>query len=186
MLWAVRGVSAPYGLRVATASPIRYVRAGASGSGDSWADASGDLQTQINLVGTQQVWVAQGTYRPTSTTDRTISFSMKNGVTIYGGFAASGNPTSPSERSPASFTTVLSGDIGTVGNTADNSYHVVNNPVGLTNSAILDGFFITGGNANGSNAPNDAGGGMINNGNGTGNSCNPLIRNCLFLNKQGR
>ncbi|MBD2755594.1 beta strand repeat-containing protein [Spirosoma validum] len=178
------GVSAPYVLTVATASPIRYVRAGASGSGDSWADASGDLQTQINLVGTQQVWVAQGTYRPTSTTDRTISFSMKNGVTIYGGFAASGNPTSPSERSPASFTTVLSGDIGTVGNTADNSYHVVNNPAGLTNSAILDGFFITGGNANGSSSPDDAGGGMINNGNGTGNTCSPLIRTCLFLNNR--
>ncbi|QKZ12531.1 beta strand repeat-containing protein [Spirosoma sp. KUDC1026] len=177
------GVSVPYVLRVVSATPIRYVRAGASGSGNSWADASGDLQRQINFTGAEQVWVANGTYKPGSagSTDRSISFSMKNGVPIYGGFA--GNETALSQRVLTNpLATILSGDIGTPGNSADNSYHVVSNPPGLTNSAVLDGFVITSGNANGSSAPNDGGGGMLNNGNGAGNTCSPLIRNCLFQN----
>jgi hypothetical protein len=174
------GVSAAYVLRVVSGSPIRYVRAGATGNGTSWADASGDLQSQINVAGAEQVWVAQGTYKPTTGTDRTISFSMKNGLPIYGGFA--GTETSLSQRVLSiPLTTILSGDIGTSGNSADNSYHVVNNSSGLNNSAVLDGFLITGGNANGSNAPDDGGGGMVNNGNGAGNICSPLIRNCMFL-----
>ena len=78
--------------------------------------------------------------------------------------------------------TTLSGDIGTLGNNADNSYHVFNNPTGLTNSAVLDGFLITGGNANSSTLPDNGGGGMLNNGNGASNNCSPLIRNCLFQN----
>ncbi len=165
---------------------VQYVKMGGAGtgSGDSWANASGDLQATIQAsCENQQVWVAQGTYKPgpSTNTDRSLSFAMKNRVAIYGGFAATGNPSSLTARNPGSFTTVLSGDIGTAGNTADNSYHVINNPPGLTNSAVLDGFLITGGNANGSNSPDDSGGGMINNGNGAGNSCSPLIRNCLFL-----
>ncbi|MBC3792159.1 putative Ig domain-containing protein [Spirosoma utsteinense] len=173
------GVSAPYVLRVASATPIRYVRAGAKGSGNSWADASGNLQSQINFTGAEQVWVATGTYKPTTTNDRSISFSMKNGVPIYGGFA--GNETVLSQRVLSTpLATILSGDIGAAGNTADNSYHVINNPTGLTNTAVLDGFLITGGNANG-NSPDDSGGGMINNGSSANNNCSPLIRNCLFL-----
>ncbi|GAB3702510.1 hypothetical protein GCM10027592_32000 [Spirosoma flavus] len=166
--------------------PIRYVKVGGAGtgSGDSWANASGDLQSQINVAGAQQVWVAQGTYKPGLAVgnNRTLSFSMKNGVAIYGGFAPTGSPASLSERKPTSFTTVLSGDIGTAGNSADNSYHVINNPSGLTNSAVLDGFVISGGNANGSSSPDDAGGAILNKGNGSGGTCSPLIRNCIFQN----
>ncbi len=174
------GESADYVLQVASATPIRYVRAGASGSGNSWADASGDLQSQINFTGAEQVWVATGTYKPTTTTNRSLSFSMKNGVPIYGGFA--GNETALDQRVLSTpLATILSGDIGTAGDNADNSYHVINNSAGLTSSAVLDGFLIMGGNANGSSSPDDAGGGMINNGSGANNSCSPLIRNCLFL-----
>jgi hypothetical protein len=169
---------------LAQAQTIRYVKPTATGnrSGSSWANASGDLQAMINASSSsQQVWVAAGTYKPTTGTDRKISFSMKNGVVIYGGFASTGTPGSLTERNPLRFTTVLSGDIGIADNNTDNSYHVINNPSGLTNTAVLDGFLITGGNASVSNSPDDSGGGMINNGNGAGNSCSPLIRNCLFL-----
>ncbi|GAB3990636.1 fibronectin type III domain-containing protein [Spirosoma daeguense] len=180
-------LSQPYILQISDPnSPIRYVKAGGSGTGlgDSWANASSDLQSQIDLIGAQQVWVAQGTYKPgpTGSTNRALSFSMKNGVTIYGGFAPTGNPASLSERNPASFTTVLSGYIGTSNNSADNSYHVISNPAGLNNSAILDGFVINGGNANTFNSPDNNGGGMLNNGSGSGNTCSPLIRNCIFQN----
>lgn len=170
---------------LATAQTIRYVKQTPSGngSGSSWANASSDLQGMINASGVQQVWVAAGTYKPG--TARTSSFSMKNGVAIYGGFV--GTETSLSQRpainpvtgSPSSST--LSGDIGTVGNTADNCYHVISNPaiLNLTNTAVLDGFVITGGNGNGGGG-NSLGGGVYNNGSGAGYSCSPSFRNCLL------
>ncbi len=154
----------------------------------SWATSTTNLQGAINAsVAGDQVWVAGGTYKPTTTTNRTISFAMKNGVAIYGGF--SGTETdldlrpvvNPVSGSPSSST--LSGDIGTVGSTTDNSYHVIGNPTSLSlnNTAVLNGFVITGGNAdgNGTNLQN-LGGGMLNAGNGSGNSCSPTVRNCLF------
>jgi predicted outer membrane repeat protein len=159
-------------------------------SATSWATSTTNLQGAINASASgDQVWVAAGVYKPTTTTgpaSRTISFAMKNGVTVYGGFAGnetalSGRPViNPNTGAPSS--TTLSGDIGTPNNTTDNSYHVFYHPVSLslTNTAVLDGFVITGGNANGTPFPNTSGGGMFNNGSGSGNSCNPLIRNCSF------
>ena len=168
-----------------------YVRPGAMGAntGLNWTDAFADLQTALTYSCAQnlaEIWVAAGTYKPTTTTgpdSRTVSFAMLPGVAIYGGFV--GTETNLSQRPAihltAPSTTTLSGDIGTVGNTTDNSYHVIYNPasVNLSNSAILDGFVITGGNANGS-FPDNAGGGLYNNGSGSGNVCSPTVRNCLF------
>jgi len=72
----------------AMAQTIRYVKPTTSGTGDgsSWANASNNLQAMINAsAANDQVWVAAGTYKPTTGTDRTISFSMKEGVAIYRG-----------------------------------------------------------------------------------------------------
>ncbi len=156
-------------------------------SATSWAASTTDLQGAINASQSgDQVWVAAGVYKPTTTTgpdSRTISFSMKNGVAIYGGFA--GNETSLNQRpaiKPAAGmdpSSTLSGEIGTVGNTGDNSYHVIMNPSGLTTTAVLDGFVITGGNANGSSFPDNVGGGVYNDGTG---GCNPVFRNCILQN----
>ncbi len=181
------GVGATYPLVVSPAvviQPIRYVKQGGSGTGDgtSWADASADLQSQINAPGVQQVWVAAGIYKPTTGSDQGASFAMKNGVAIYGGFPTTGNPTfadrgavNPITGSPSSST--LSGDIGTVGDNSDNSYHVISNG-SLNNTAVLDGFVITGGNANGS-FPNNSGGAMYNNGS-SGRTSSPTLTNCSF------
>ncbi|MBD2705193.1 hypothetical protein IC229_31515 [Spirosoma sp. BT702] len=165
-----------------------YVRASASGAntGQNWTDAFPDLQTALTYSGNQnEIWVAAGTYKPTSTIDRTISFSMKNGVTIFGGFA--GTETTLSQRPTIDNTTpsstTLSGEIGSPSSTTDNSYHVINNPAGLNITAILDGFVITGGNAN-NNFSDYSGGGMYNNGSGSGQVCSPLIRQCSFVANQ--
>lgn len=155
---------------------IRYVRQGGTGAGTSWADASGNLQAMIESQDVQQVWVAAGTYKPTTNTgpaSRTLSFAMKNGVQILGGFPATGLP-GLAERNPAGNPTLLSGEIGGAGN-ADNAYHVFKNPARLDDTAVLDGFIITGGNANGS-SEEGAGGGMF-----TVNSTQTLI-NCTFQN----
>ncbi|WP_020605882.1 beta strand repeat-containing protein [Spirosoma spitsbergense] len=173
-------------LTTALASPpspvIRYVTTSGTGTpsgATSWATSTTDLQGAINAsAANDQVWVAAGTYKPGGNTDRNISFAMKNGVAIYGGFV--GNEQNLNQR-PAinpqtgSGNSTLSGDIGTVGTNGDNSYHVFFNSAGLTTTAILDGFVITGGNASGS------GGGMFNNGSGSGQVCSPTIRNCSFV-----
>lgn len=143
--------------RAAFAASIIYVKATAAGAnnGTSWANAYTDLQAALAAaVSGQQIWVAKGTYLPTTGSDRTISFALKNGVAIYGGFA--GTETLLSQRNVTANAATLSGDIGVAGDTSDNSYHVVLGN-GTNSTAILDGFFIIDGHADGGH-----GGGMDN------------------------
>ena len=153
---------------------IHYVKWNANGAnnGTSWADAYTDLQSALSAATNgDEIWVAAGTYKPTTGTDRTLSFTLKNGVAIYGGFA--GTETLLTQRDPAANVTVLSGAIGAAG-IADNSYHVVTG--GSTdNTAVLDGFTVTAGNANGS-FPYDSGGGMYN------ENSSPTLNNLIFDN----
>ena len=139
---------------------IRYVKwdAGGSNTGTSWMNAYTDLQTALAVASSgDEIWVAEGTYEPTSTTDRTISFTLKNGVAIYGGFA--GTETLRTQRDFAANVTVLSGEIGVAG-IEDNSFHVLTGG-GANNTALLDGFTVTAGNADGA-LPHNHGGGMLN------------------------
>jgi len=61
-------------------------------NGTSWATAFETLQKALEEVEAgDEIWVAAGTYYPTSDyglggSDRYMHFRMKNGVTIYGGF----------------------------------------------------------------------------------------------------
>jgi hypothetical protein len=164
-----------------TFATIRYVKAGHTGNGLSWITASGDLQGIILISQPgDQVWIAEGTYKPTTTSDRFASFLLKEGVALYGSF--SGIETSIAEREIANYPTILSGDIDAVGN--NDSYHVIRPfaPTSITtNLTILDGFTITGGWAddptlNGSGyAPYAVGAGMIL------ENASPIIRNCRFI-----
>ena len=156
-----------------------YVNDDPSGSNDgtSWADAYTSLQTALSAATSgDQIWVAAGTYLPTTTTDRGISFAMKNGVEIYGGFAGTeANDYDLSLRDFPANESIISGDIGTAGNNSDNSYHIFYHPNGtnLNSTAILDGFTIKGANADGSN-PHNFGGGMYN------DSSSPTLTNCTI------
>lgn len=127
-----------------------YVKSGGTGTGTtSWANAAGPAQLAAIIAAAasgDQVWVAQGTYYPTTGTARASAFILKSGVAVYGGFA--GTETTLTARNWVTNVTILSGDIGTTGNSSDNVYHVVVS-AGNTGTTVLDGFTISGGNANG-------------------------------------
>lgn len=129
-------------LNASSYATTRHVTSTGSGSldGSSWTNAAPGNSLQIIINTSEagdQVWVACGTYLTTNSTDRNISFSMKNGVAIYGGF--DGNETTLSERVfSCGSCSILSGEIGSAG-IADNSYKVVSNQL-LESTSILDGF----------------------------------------------
>ncbi|GAB3510501.1 hypothetical protein GCM10027341_48930 [Spirosoma knui] len=166
--------------------PIRYVKQDGTGDGSSWQQASGDLQTMIDAEGVQEVWVAQGLYKPTTGTDRSVSFVMKAGVKIIGGFVGTegqlgDRPTiTPITGQPSN--SILSGDLNgddgpNFANTSDNSYHVIRNDGNrLDNTAVLDGFVISGGNANGNGNIDTRGGAIYNLGS------SPSLINCSLQN----
>ncbi|MHC4158324.1 MAG: LamG-like jellyroll fold domain-containing protein [Planctomycetota bacterium] len=150
---------------------------GSNGSGDSWDTAFKYLQDALasdNLKAGDEIWVAGGIYKPTtSTTNRSASFQLKAGVTIKGGYAGlSESGPDRDIRDIHAYETILSGDIDGGGTPSGNSYHVVKVAWGLE-GVVIDGFTITGGNADGS-WPDDEGGGIHCEGS------DPIIANCLI------
>lgn len=124
-----------------------------SAAGTSWLTAKRDLQIAINIATSGDIiWVKSGTYIPThdpfgNTTpanNRDKTFTLKNGVKLYGGFA--GNETTLNQRNWNVNVTTLSGDLGIVNTLSDNAYHVVIS-VDLNSVTSLDGFSITKGYA---------------------------------------
>ena len=160
-----------------------YVNQNSDGDGTSWDSAFGNLMDALSTAKAgDQIWVAKGTYSP-STTDRTASFSIPEGVKLYGGFA--GNEESIDSRNLESNLTILSGEIGNSG-PADNSYTVVYFE-NVTNSTVLDGFIIKSGNANSEleeGNPSRCGGGIYMN--GEKGICNPEIYNCTLTGNLAR
>jgi len=154
--------------------------ANVGGNGRSWATAYKYLQDALDVVtSSDQIWVAAGIYKPDNDEagnvtpgDREATFELINDVAIKGGYAGFGAP-EPNARDIDAYETILSGGIGTMGDKSDNSYNVVTGS--QTNAmAVLDGFTITAGNANGTAWPDGIGGGMFNYGG------SPTLTNCTF------
>ena len=153
----------------------------AGGNGQSWASAFQFLQDALDQTVTgrvDEVWIAEGTYYPddgTSVTegDRTASFVLKDGVSLYGGFQ--GNETDLSQRNITNHVSILSGSIF-----ADQQFwslHVCT--VGANASVAFDGLTVRDGNANGTSEPNNCGGAVYASG-----QTNSLIyvTSCVFTN----
>ena len=196
---------------------IIYVDADANGANDgtSWGDAFTCLQDAIDEADTYpeqvgEIRVAKGLYTPTKPNGppEEKTFQLILNVAIKGGYAGFGKP-DPNAWDPDLYETILSGDINgddanvadlrdllTEPTRADNSFHVVTGSDTDAN-AVLDGFTITGGMADGLYGDDNGGGmyiffgnptvirctfrGNCANGSGGGIFCNysgPSIQNC--------
>jgi len=145
----------------ATFSNILYVDDTATGNntGGTWGDAFTTLEAALNVAtSVSEIWVAQGTYIPTTTNSdpRKATFLLSSDIKLYGGF--NGTEITLSQRDPKTNTTILSGDLQADDNATlldteptrqDNAYHIVSIR-GNTQNVVIDGFTISGGNANGS------------------------------------
>jgi hypothetical protein len=103
-----------------------YVNHAATGSatGQNWSDAYTDLQLALQSAAYgDTMWVAAGTYKPTTDNNRDSSFRVPNGLRLYGGF--SGMETELAQRDWEAHPVVLSGDIGVADDTLDNSYTIM-------------------------------------------------------------
>lgn len=154
------------GFSLFTADALRaqqriYVNGSAAGAknGTSWQDAFPDLQAALGAAtpGTQ-IWMAKGTYKPTAGKKRTVSFVMKAGVSVFGGFA--GTESSAAER-VAGNATILSGNIGKTNDSTDNSYHVVVINSFSGDTIALDGLTIAYGAASKDSVTARQGAGML-------------------------
>jgi hypothetical protein len=163
---------------------IIYVIQGSNGDGTTWENAFGNLNDAIQKANFgDQIWVTKGTYVPTTTNDRKISFQIKDGIEVYGGFI--GSETVLTERKTSENLTILSGEIGKPG-IADNSYNVIFTK-NVSPSTIVDGFIIISGNANDGGAEGQkhrSGGAWFND--GSYGSSKPTISNCIFKKNYGR
>lgn len=173
-------------------SPVYFVNqqvVGGNNDGSSWANAFSDLQDALAALPTcpnvNKIWVAKGTYYPTTGTDQTLSFNIPSDIEIYGGLEGTEDPATfdLATRDFVAHETVLSGDIGTPNDDSDNTYNVIYTE-GVSTSTIVDGFTITKGHANGQDTGigrMNRGGGWFNNGSGNGVVSNPTIKNCSFI-----
>ena len=158
----------------------------ASPDGSTWVKAYPHLNDALTAAtgiaepgSPVEIWVAECTYMPdggsappvgvhtAGSLSRLATFQLIDNVEIYGGFPTGGGGGIFSSRDPDPETnqTMLSGDLDGddgpdfAGN-AENSYHVVTGS-GTDTTAVLAGFTVTGGNADGPD-PHAFGGGMYN------------------------
>lgn len=149
---------------------VIYVKPGAAGTGASWTDALGDIQTAINLAKSENpaarkdVWVAAGEYTIST------SISLLDSVNVYGSFA--GTETAVVERAKVANgkawefinPTML---IGSGARLMQSGGH-------LDKETIIDGFIMRNGNGTGT-VLNNSGGAVIVRG-------NLVYQNCIMRN----
>ena len=158
----------------------------AGNDGSTWANAM-TLQAALAASTTagDQIWIEAGTYKPDAT-DRAATFTIRGGVTVYGGFA--GAEAALADRSGGA--TILSGDLlggdmprpgegedGTayIASRNDNSYSVVR-IAGA--EATLDGLTITAGERGAAADGTQSGAGLYAVQGATGT----VVSNCNFTN----
>lgn len=134
---------------------VIYVKPSATGTGASWADALGDIQTAINLAKSENpaarkdVWVAAGDYTITT------CISLLDSVNVYGSFA--GTETAVSER--AKVTNGKAWEFVNPTTLTGNGARLMQVASAFDIETVVDGFVLTNGNGKGS--VTDGSGGAI-------------------------
>ena len=162
----------------ASANICRVTTSGTNAHDGSTWSVPMDLQTALGTAACTEIWVAAGTYLPTTPAGSyNVSFVIAPGTAVYGGFA--GSETERAQRNLNLNVTTLSGDIGVPGVATDNTHTIVKmtGVAGntITASTVLDGFTISGAYQGGN------GGGLFCNGSGAGNECSPTLANLQFI-----
>lgn len=128
-------------------SPI-FVDASATGNNDgsNWTDAYTDLKDAIqNASADDQIWIAGGTYKPSTSSRSSYYVIDKENLKIYGGFA--GTEVQLSDRILGTNETVLSGDIqGNDANVTDYLTNYLNTTRNLDNTYRIFNILATGNN----------------------------------------
>ncbi|MGI6394138.1 MAG: choice-of-anchor Q domain-containing protein [bacterium] len=187
---------------------VVFVNQEAEGDNDgtSWENAKTNFSDAIENLEScdgQEIWVAKGTYKP----DRCFSiyldcnsrrnhhFTMKKGVSMYGGFA--GTEIALGQRDLLNNETILSGDFDGDDtwdetnkvwlNRDDNAYNVVviyseniNDPNAIGSETVFDGFTIVGGASEKNDNEYERRGGGLNLMNHA-----PAVKNCKFIGNSG-
>ncbi|WP_298221627.1 T9SS type A sorting domain-containing protein [Flavobacterium sp.] len=148
-----------------TSQTIYYVDASKTDNtenGLTWATAKKDVQNAIDLaVAGDQIWIKAGVYYPNASPNMTASstvtatspltsrdyyIQLKDGVSIYGGFA--GTETALSQRNISDNPTYIDGDIGVAGDKTDNCYHLMIYVGNYSTTGVtVDGLLLRNGNA---------------------------------------
>jgi hypothetical protein len=121
-----------------------------SDTGMSWANAYLDLQDALERARRgygHEIWVAEGTYKPTTNPEENATFQLVDGVALYGGFA--GTETSSSQRNWLINQTILNGDIDNDGVIDLGNVTNVVTASNVSETSIIDGFTISEGLSNG-------------------------------------
>lgn len=162
---------------------VRYITNSGNdlNDGSSWDKSFASIEKGLSSSSPGDViWVSKGTYYPTSPYDLTGSpryyhLRLKNGIKLLGGFA--GNEIfgdfDITDRDFLTNETIISGDIGSPDDSLDNCYHIFYHPdsLALDSTAAIDGFTISGGNADGTEYVHKFGGGIYN------YACSPSLTN---------
>ena len=152
---------------VTTVIYVDHAAPGPTHDGASWDTAYVTVQEALAVATAgSEIWVAAGVYYPDeggsyANNDINASFALKNNVALYGGFAAFESVRE--DRDWLQNLTVLSGDLEQNDNpdtgaiksspsatalVGSNAYQVVT-ALNVDDTAILDGFVVTGGKSNG-------------------------------------
>jgi hypothetical protein len=158
---------------------VDHEKTGGAQTGVDWANALLRIEDALEIAalypGIEEIWVAEGEYKLPAGSSRDASFELVGGVKLMGGF--NGVVEHISDRTPFTLS-VMSGDIGSSGDAGDNCYHVVTAGPSVT-GAVIDGFTISDGNANGS-LPDNCGAGVLNEGEIMLINC--IISECISTN----
>ena len=153
-----------------------YVSSSASGAnnGADWQNAYKNLHSAIKNACADTIKIMEGLYKP-ATNSRDSAFEISRKLYLKGGYQNSENPSEIS-RNPDSYPTILSGEIGNLNDTTDNSISILK--INYTDKLVkVDGLTFSNSfpdNINGS-ASQPAGGGIY-----SVNNKNLVVNNCRF------